>query len=99
MCLAIPGQIRELLPDDEMAVVDVMGVRRKISMQMLVDEPATEGDWVLIHVGFAMSKISDEDAREQLRVLEAMGDDADAQAEARGYAFGHAEDESGGPAS
>lgn len=88
MCLAIPGQICEISADEPTAVVDVMGVRRQISTQMLVDDSLAEGEWVLIHVGFAMSKISDEHAREQIKILEAMGEAADAEEEARGYAFG-----------
>ena len=97
MCLAIPGQVCELTQGEPTAVVDVMGVRRKISTQMLVDDSLDVGEWVLIHVGFAMSKISDEHAREQIKILEAMGEAADAEEEARGYAFGHPEtDQAGG---
>lgn len=95
MCLAIPGQVVSLLPAEEMALVEIMGVRRKVGTQMLIDEPLAEGDWVLVHVGFAMTRISDEDAREQLRILEAMGDADEAADEARGYAS--ARDEPGAP--
>lgn len=96
MCLAIPGQVVSLLPDEEMALVEIMGVRRKVGTQMLIDEPLAEGDWVLVHVGFAMSRISDDDAREQLRILEAMGDADDAAEEARGYSFARDEPEAPG---
>lgn len=89
MCLAIPGQVVSLLPDEEMALVEIMGVRRKVGTQLLIDDPLAEGDWVLVHVGFAMSRISDDDAREQLRILETMGDAGEAEQEARGYSFGH----------
>jgi hydrogenase expression/formation protein HypC len=85
MCLAIPGQVVTVHPAEEMAVVDIMGVRRRVGTQMLIDEPVSAGDWVLVHVGFALSRISDEHAREQLRVLEALGDAEDARAEAHGY--------------
>lgn len=60
MCLAIPGQIVEMFDDDHhYAVVDVCGVRRKINIDLLKNERPLLGDWVLIHVGFAMSKISE----------------------------------------
>lgn len=72
MCLGIPGRIVEV-PDREagLATVDVSGVRRSISVA-LVDEPAApiaEGDWVLIHVGFALSRIDEEQAHETLELL------------------------------
>jgi len=79
MCLAIPGKVVELLPEDgHLAVVEVSGVRRKIDLGLLDDDPAKAGDWVLIHVGFAMSKISEADAAEQMRVLALLGEDDDA---------------------
>ena len=59
MCLAIPAQVSELLDDkQQFAIVDVMGVRRRANIELLSDDPPNLGDWVLIHVGFAMSKIS-----------------------------------------
>jgi hydrogenase expression/formation protein HypC len=68
MCLAIPGRIVELLPEREnLALVEVSGVRRKIDVGLLAEDPAKAGDWVLIHVGFAMSKISERDAADQRR--------------------------------
>jgi hydrogenase expression/formation protein HypC len=86
MCLAIPGQIVEILPErDNLALVDVVGVRRKIDVGLLSEEPAKPGDWVLIHVGFAMSRISEEDAREQMRLLKMMGEHAAAMEEITGY--------------
>ncbi|HVN06150.1 MAG TPA: HypC/HybG/HupF family hydrogenase formation chaperone [Bryobacteraceae bacterium] len=86
MCLAIPGKIVELLPEDwNMAVVEVSGVRRKIDLGLLDDDPAKAGDWVLIHVGFAMSKISEADALEQMRVLALLGEDEAARQEIEGY--------------
>jgi hydrogenase expression/formation protein HypC len=75
MCLAIPGQILELCDDQrQVALVEISGVRRKVNVQLLEEEPLGPGDWVLIHVGFAMSKISAQDAEEQLRLLTALGE-------------------------
>lgn len=89
MCLAIPAQIHELADaQTRLAVADVMGVRRKINVDLLRDEQLVVGDWVLVHVGFAMSKISPEHAEEQLRVLKTLGEDAGAAEEAAGYRFG-----------
>src|SRR5437868_12891994 len=86
MCLAIPGKIIEI--DDHKpasALVDVMGVRRRIEVGLLEDDSLKIGDWVLIHVGFAMSKISEADALDQLRVLDTLGESESAIREARGY--------------
>ena len=70
MCLAIPGKIIEIDPQNpQQAVVDVVGVRRKVDLGLLQDDPPVPGDWVLIHVGFAMSKISEADAADQMRTL------------------------------
>ena len=86
MCLAIPGRIVEILPEREnLALVEVSGVRRKIDMGLLDDDPAKAGDWVLIHVGFAMSKISETDAADQMRMLAMLGEDEAAMQEIEGY--------------
>lgn len=86
MCLAIPAKVVELYPDDSSrALVDVVGVRRNINTGLLEDDPLKAGDWVLIHVGFAMSKISEEQAIDQLRTLTVLGEEAAAMEEARGY--------------
>jgi len=86
MCLAIPGQIVEVVPDSpSTAIVDVVGVRRRIDVGLLQDDPPGPGDWVLIHVGFAMSKISDADAREQMETLRKLGEAEAALQEAKGY--------------
>lgn len=76
MCLAIPGQIVELLPgsNDQLALVDVVGVKRKINVGLLEDVELSPGDYVLIHVGFAMSKVDEQEAAEALRMLETMGE-------------------------
>lgn len=86
MCLAIPGVIVELLGEDrDLAVVDVLGVRRKVDLGLLQDDRPITGDWVLIHVGFAMSKISETDAKDQLRMLTELGEQQAAIEEVRGY--------------
>lgn len=93
MCLAIPGQIVELLPDTPSgAVVNVVGVRRKIDLGLLMDDPPGPGDWVLIHVGFAMSRISEADAREQMDMLTKLGEAQAALEEVRGYGLGEQDD-------
>ena len=85
MCLAIPGRILELCDDKhQLAIVDISGVRRKINVQLLEEEPLGPGDWVLIHVGFAMSKISAEEALEQLRLLAMLGESEEAMRELEG---------------
>ena len=74
MCLAIPGKIVELVADQtiggaHLGTVDVAGVRRKVDLGLLQDDMPVIGDWVLIHVGFAMAKISEQDALEQMQLL------------------------------
>jgi hydrogenase expression/formation protein HypC len=92
MCLAIPGQIVEMSAEQAtLAKVDVAGVRRTINVGLLEDDPVRPGDWVLIHVGFAMSKIGEEQARDQLRMLAALGEDQMAIDEIRGYSFAERE--------
>jgi hydrogenase expression/formation protein HypC len=72
MCLAIPGQIIEVVDDaNRLAQVDVAGVKRKINIGLL--DGVGPGDWVLIHVGFALSHVDEEEAIETRRLLEAMG--------------------------
>lgn len=92
MCLAIPGRILDLPPEEpHFALVDVSGVRRKINIDLVSEQELKLGDWVLIHVGFAMSKISEEEARDQTRLLEMLGEAEAALEEARGYGLGEAE--------
>ncbi len=76
MCLAIPGQVVEFIPgyNDQLALVDVVGVKRKINIGLMEDTPLKIGDYVLIHVGFAMSKIDEKEAAEALSMLEMMGE-------------------------
>ena len=78
MCLAIPGQIVEVTDEaNRLAKVDVAGVQRTINIGLLdADGDAAEpGDWVLIHVGFALSKVDEEEAAATLKLLEGMGAD------------------------
>ena len=89
MCLAIPGKIVELPAErPQFALVEVAGVRRQVNIDLLSDEPLQSGDWVLIHVGFAMSKISEEGAQEQMRLLAMLGEDEQAMQEIEGYDLG-----------
>jgi hydrogenase expression/formation protein HypC len=86
MCLAIPGRIVELVTDPApLAMVEVTGVRRRVDLGLLLDDMPAVGDWVLIHVGFAMSKISERQAEEQMRMLAVLGEDEAAMEEVRGY--------------
>jgi hydrogenase expression/formation protein HypC len=76
MCLAIPGQIVEFVDEQlHIAKVDVSGVRRNVNVALLADGPDAvgPGDWVLIHVGFAMSKIDEAEARATTEFLEMLG--------------------------
>lgn len=86
MCLAIPGKIVDLVSGSpNLATVEVVGVRRKVDLGLLQDDMPEPGDWVLIHVGFAMSKISEEDALEQMRTLTMLGEAEQAMQEVQGY--------------
>jgi hydrogenase expression/formation protein HypC len=72
VCLAIPGQIVEIVDEPRrLATVEVAGVRRNVNVGLLDDAGA--GDWVLIHVGFALSKIDEEEAMATHRLLQEMG--------------------------
>jgi hydrogenase expression/formation protein HypC len=76
MCLAIPGQIIEVVDAaNRLAKVEVAGVQRTINIGLLDadGQEAGPGDWVLIHVGFALSKIDEEEAQATLRLLADMG--------------------------
>jgi hydrogenase expression/formation protein HypC len=83
MCLGIPGRIVKI--DDvarKLATVDIAGVRRQVNIACIVDDAhpveACVGDWVLVHVGFAMSRIDEEQAAQTLKILTELGE---AQAE------------------
>ena len=74
MCLGIPGEVVEIVDSDrDLATVDVAGVRRNINISLLEDDGVAPGDWVLIHVGFAMAKIDEIEAKEALEILQQMG--------------------------
>ena len=73
MCLAIPGQIVEIVDElHHLAKVDVAGVLRNVNVGLLQD--VGEGDWVLIHVGFALSKVDEDEAHATLGLLQRMGE-------------------------
>ena len=79
MCLAIPGQVVELVDINKTLVkVDVSGVKRVINVSCVLDDEhpfdSCMDDWVLIHVGFAMSRIDEEEARKSMAVLDEMGE-------------------------
>jgi hydrogenase expression/formation protein HypC len=93
MCLAIPGKVLEIASDNpRSALVDVVGMRRRVDLGLLDDDRPVPGDWVLIHVGFAMSKISEADALDQMRTLEMLGESEAAVQEVRGYGLGEVQD-------
>jgi hydrogenase expression/formation protein HypC len=84
MCLAIPAQILEVVDvDNRIALVDVAGVRRNANIGLLDDDGAGAGvgDWVLIHVGFALSKVDEDEAHATLALLQGMGADYEAEIE------------------
>jgi hydrogenase expression/formation protein HypC len=84
MCLAIPGQILEVVDEaNRLAKVDVAGVRRNVNIGLLDSDGdgAQVGDWVLIHVGFALSKVDEAEAIATRRMLEGMGADYEQELE------------------
>jgi hydrogenase expression/formation protein HypC len=84
VCLAIPGQILEIVDEsNRLARVDVAGVKRNVNIGLL-DEDGTSagpGEWVLIHVGFAISKVDEEEAEATRKLLEGMGADYEQELE------------------
>ncbi|HEX5562003.1 MAG TPA: HypC/HybG/HupF family hydrogenase formation chaperone [Nocardioidaceae bacterium] len=76
MCLGIPGQVVAFTDaGQDLAKVSVNGVQRVISVRLLADQGLTEGDWVLVHVGFAMAKIDEVEAQLTLDQVKKMGSD------------------------
>jgi hydrogenase expression/formation protein HypC len=74
MCLGIPGEIVEILPDQpDLAKVDISGVRRNINIGLITEDDPQPGDWILIHVGFALSKIDEAEAKAAMDFLEGIG--------------------------
>src|SRR3982074_3539411 len=93
VCVAIPGKVVELFADARpSALIEVVGVRRRVDLGLLQDDMPKLGEWVLIHVGFAMSKISEADALDQLRMLTVLGEQDAAMEEVRGYGLNLAEE-------
>jgi hydrogenase expression/formation protein HypC len=78
MCLGIPGQIVAIInADDALATVDIAGVRRPVNISFVIDDRSADeciGDWVLVHVGFAMSRIDVDEAARTLALLEELGE-------------------------
>jgi hydrogenase expression/formation protein HypC len=84
VCLAIPGMIIEVVDEaNRLAQVDVAGVKRNVNIGLLDSDgrPAGPGDWVLIHVGFAISRVDEEEALATRRLLEEMGADYEQELE------------------
>lgn len=76
MCLGVPGRIVEFLDaTHHLAKADISGVRRAINVGLLVPDGLEIGDWVLIHVGFGLSKIDEEEARRTTEFLQQLGSD------------------------
>jgi hydrogenase expression/formation protein HypC len=74
MCLGIPGEVIELHPEQpDLAKVNVSGVRRLINIGLLSEDPPVPGEWVLIHVGFALSKIDEAEAAAAMAFLQGIG--------------------------
>jgi hydrogenase expression/formation protein HypC len=84
MCLAIPGQVIEIVDEaNRLAKVDVAGVRRNVNVGLLDEDgsAAVPGDWVLIHVGFALSKVDEEEAHATMDLLQRMGSEYEQELE------------------
>ena len=81
MCLGIPGQVVEREDGSDLALIDVSGVRRTINVALL-DDDVRAGDWVLIHVGFALALIDEDEAQRALSMLQMMGSGLDEELEA-----------------
>ncbi|QRP45721.1 HypC/HybG/HupF family hydrogenase formation chaperone [Amycolatopsis sp. FDAARGOS 1241] len=74
MCLGIPGEVIEISEErPDLAKVSVSGVKRTINIGLLADDPPVPGEWILIHVGFALSKIDEAEATSALEFLESIG--------------------------
>jgi len=76
MCLAIPAQVVELLPDDQ-AMIDLGGVRKEVSLALVSD--VAVGDYVIVHVGYALNKLDPDEAAKTLALFAEMGEAATAQ--------------------
>ena len=88
MCIAIPGRIVDICTDQpNAAVVEVVGVHRNVDLGLLRERPPVEGEWVLIHVGFAISKISEDDALDWMRTLRMLGEPEIGVQEVKGHSL------------
>lgn len=76
MCLGIPGRVVAFVDgsDQQLATIEVGGVRRAVNVGLVLPDGLVPGDWVLIHVGFAISKIDEEEARQTTEFLRQLGD-------------------------
>ena len=79
MCLGIPGQVVKITDNErQLALVDIGGVQREVSLECVVDPwhplDSSVGQWVLVHVGFAMSRINEEEAAATLKILKELGE-------------------------
>jgi hydrogenase expression/formation protein HypC len=75
MCLGIPGQILAVAdPTTHMAATQLSGARRMVDISLVDDEGIAPGDWVLVHAGLALSKVSEQEAHEMLALLQEMSD-------------------------
>ncbi|MBW3534246.1 MAG: HypC/HybG/HupF family hydrogenase formation chaperone [Gemmatimonadetes bacterium] len=76
MCLGIPGQVKAFVdPDRQIAKVDVSGVRRNVNVALVLPDGLDVGDWVLVHVGFAMARIDEAEARDTLEFLRTLDEE------------------------
>ena len=76
MCLGVPGRIVEFIdPTRHLARAEISGVRRAINVGLLIPDGLDVGDWVLIHVGFALSKIDEDEAQRTTEFLQHLGSD------------------------
>lgn len=83
MCVGIPAQVVEILAaEKKSAIVEVEGVRREVSIVVVLEDGVKVGDWVLLHVGFAMSIIDEEEAEAQLDFMRLLGSVYDEEVEA-----------------
>jgi len=75
MCLGIPGQVVEMVPGygDQLALVDVVGAKQRVNIGMLEDQQLVPGEWVLIHLGFAVERVDAAGAEKAMSGLELMG--------------------------
>ncbi len=83
MCLGFPGRVVEMIEGyaGQLALVDVVGKERRVNIGMLEDQRLSPGDWILIHMGFAMERIDEAAAREALAGLQMLGSGSDATAD------------------